>query len=295
MILSSPLGQRVAITGANGFVGRHLLSRLPHDTEVFSLGRRPVESDRPHHHFRLLNLEKSDSIRAVIEEIQPQIVFHLATSRAETNWRDMNAVNIDASMALLEACAQVGVEQLITIGSSLELLPQPKSAYAASRLASALMIRYHARVLDQSMVHIRTGNLYGPGMPARKLIPLAAEAARTGMVLPITCDNIRRNYVYVGDLVDAALRVAYQKDISAEIIDVLSPQVHSARGVCDAVSTCLGRHIATDFRPDMARDWDNHDWDMVGAGIDGAQDCIARTSLLEGIKYMYHSDFELGK
>ncbi|MEO9181343.1 MAG: GDP-mannose 4,6-dehydratase, partial [Acidimicrobiales bacterium] len=57
---------RALVTGANGFVGRHLLGHLR------DVGDDAIGFDREH------DVTDADSMRAVVEEVRPDVIYHLA-------------------------------------------------------------------------------------------------------------------------------------------------------------------------------------------------------------------------
>jgi UDP-glucose 4-epimerase len=251
-------GQRVLVTGASGFIGGHLVHRLMLEgAEVHAVQRRAVSPDtRSGPQVHVLDLTDGEALRAALRLIRPDIVFHAAASRSEDDWQDLSAVNISVPMLLLEACVAGGARRLVTLGSSQELSTTPPTAYAASRSAGALFMQYHAERWSMPLTHIRTGFVYGPGISARKLIPMAIRAGIEGKVLPITPDSIKRNYIHVDDLVDACLAAAQRCGTDVQSVDAVSEDMLSAREVTKAIGAILGKPVAVEVTTQMIRDWD---------------------------------------
>jgi nucleoside-diphosphate-sugar epimerase len=81
MRLNRPLkGQRILVTGANGFIGSHLCLRLCQEgAEVHAVYRteRPAEID--HIHWWQADLSDLLAVRNVIHKSRPEVIFHLAS------------------------------------------------------------------------------------------------------------------------------------------------------------------------------------------------------------------------
>jgi GDP-4-dehydro-6-deoxy-D-mannose reductase len=125
---------RILVTGANGFVGRHLVDRLYNSLEsavpvrIFA-AVRPEELPSVNVDARLrfdsvgwaqgqdpglldvvpFDICDASQVRSVVEEIRPERVFHLAAraSGADADRDAVFAVNVEGTRSLLEACSKI--------------------------------------------------------------------------------------------------------------------------------------------------------------------------------------------
>lgn len=286
-------GERVVVTGATGFVGAALVTRLMAlGHEVHAVQRRPASGACVSGACGAgplvwqADLMQPDALPSVVRSLRPNVVFHAAVSRAEQDWRDLSGVNVVAPMALLEACKASGVRRLVTLGSALELCAVAPSAAAASRAAGALMMAHHARAWAQPLTHIRTSYVYGRGMAAEKFVPALIRAGLEGTAIRITPDAVTRNYVHVQDVVDACLVAAQAQDAEVRMATAFSPASHSASAVSAIVAQLLGRELTTVTDPQQIRSWDRA---KQGNSLAGSQDLSGwapRIALRTGIADM---------
>ena len=263
-------GARILVTGASGFVGQHLVARLLADGALVHTAQRRTsprdDQDRLFPH--VFDLNDAAAMQSALQTARPDIVFHLAASRSERDWSDLVATNISAPLTLLQACAAHKVRRFVSLGSSLEMLDAPPSAYGASRKAGSIIHRQEAARLGLSRIHVRTGYVYGADMPTGKFIPAAIRAQQTGDVLSIVGSDIKRNYVYVNDVVQACRKAAAAIAGSSIEVNAISPVAHSAAEVVSALEHIAGRPIQTRLTKGMGRSWDTFNWSDISASAE---------------------------
>jgi GDP-4-dehydro-6-deoxy-D-mannose reductase len=185
---------RAAITGARGFVGRHLTAHL------VARGDDVVELDVDG--TRALDVTDHDAVVARIAAERPDAVYHLAArSHVGRSWDDgdlLTRVNVDGTRAVVDACVRIGVERVLVVGSAeqygsvrRDALPVRESAalnpitpYGETKLAAERLALDAHRDHGLGVVCARSFNHTGPGQALSFLVPgLAArivEAERNG-------------------------------------------------------------------------------------------------------------------
>src|ERR1017187_9910941 len=103
-------GSSVLVTGASGFIGAHLCRRLlTCRAKVHAVSRTMQRSDSEHLRWWRADLRDISAVRQIVRTVQPQIVFHLASSVVAA--RELNAVlptfydNLASTVHLLTAAA----------------------------------------------------------------------------------------------------------------------------------------------------------------------------------------------
>jgi nucleoside-diphosphate-sugar epimerase len=198
---------RLAVTGATGFVGRHLLpAALRAGHEVVALVR-PGRTLPPAPGLTVVAGELGNA--AVLEPLVrgADAVVHLAALGVQGRDRDpaaMEAANVAGALRLAEAMAAAGVARLVAAGSVLEL--SPEDPYGASKAESRRRLAEAAARLGLRGWYLRLASLYGPGDDPQKLLPAAVAAARAGQPFEMTPGGQVREWLHVDDAVAALLR-----------------------------------------------------------------------------------------
>ena len=101
---------KILITGATGFVGRHLTKHLLEDKNATVFGTYLTEKKvevTGNSKFYKLDLNQEESVSSLIQEIKPELVFHLAASTSPNesfgNPSTTMINNISSQINLLEA------------------------------------------------------------------------------------------------------------------------------------------------------------------------------------------------
>jgi GDP-4-dehydro-6-deoxy-D-mannose reductase len=179
---------KAVVTGARGFVGRHLTRHLGAlDVDVVSLD---VDDTQP------VDITDRDAVARRIAEESPDVVYHLAArSHVGASWTDgdaLDAVNVGGTRAVVDACVAAGVGRVLVVGSAEQYgtvdpdaLPvdeqtgcRPLSPYGKSKVAAeAVALEAHRRH-GLPVVCTRAFNHTGPGQSPAFLVPgLAARIA----------------------------------------------------------------------------------------------------------------------
>jgi nucleoside-diphosphate-sugar epimerase len=209
---------RLLITGATGFIGRHLVAYLartqPH-AELFLLLREGYAAGQPlpapllswrsrftpvYADLRNFNLTQ----RAVLDS-QPDAVLHLAAAGvgdpflpAESALRHNVTGALNLLRASFEKCATVGrVIVGRTPGEALAL-----NVYAASKAAAWDFCRMYTRTAGWPIQGAMLFQCYGRGQPDHALVPASIRAALAGRDFPMTSGRPQRDWVHVGDVVE---------------------------------------------------------------------------------------------
>lgn len=213
---------RVLITGAGGFVGRHLAAALQqrHPDWRLDLPGGPGEAGG-------LDVSDPDAVSDRIERGRPDMVVHLAAVAAVTTslrdprlaWR----INLDGTLNVVLAMQQHVADAHLLFVSSAEVygqslvgaepvdegaLLQPVNPYAASKAAGDILVR-QAAAAGLAATVCRPFNHIGPGQSDAFLVPNFAgqiariEAGLQAPVIEVGSLDEERDFLDVEDVVHA--------------------------------------------------------------------------------------------
>ena len=232
-------GKRVLVTGANGFIGSHLVESLVHaGADVLGVDREhKLESKNDcSAPLQLLDLANVQETVAVFEDFRPQYVYHLASAAdgAEDFAQVRRSIDggIVLTVNLLEAF-RLFPGDLFVFGDSSkvygdpgvayrESLPEaPLSSYAIAKSAAWQFCKYHRRIYGTNVVSVRPTLVYGPGQP-KNLIAYVVDAIMTGhSEIRLMGGQQTRDPLYCGDLLNAYMALPEFADrVSGRIINL---------------------------------------------------------------------------
>ncbi|HEX8617946.1 MAG TPA: NAD(P)-dependent oxidoreductase [Thermoanaerobaculia bacterium] len=210
------------VTGANGFVGRHVVARVA--------GAIP------------LTREHADLSNELPELPRVETVSHCAAELDDP--ARMRAVNVDGTRRLLEWSVENGVSTFVFIstGGSAGLYAETKREAEELVRASGL----HAQVL-------RLFFPYGAGQRPRRLVPRLIESVREGKAIAIREDGGPcLSLTYIDDVADAIVRAC---DARASDTRDVGGEAVSVQRIAETIGTLLSREprfaLRTDAPPDL--------------------------------------------
>ncbi len=212
--------RKALVTGAGGFIGSHLVSRLvAGDWEVHVISRRGSRVVRGAKGLPVIKHEHDGSTRSMIRilaEARPDTVFHLASMfQAEHEAGDIEPMvksNLLFATQLLEAMTENNVHQLVNTGTSWQHFEgkdyDPVCLYAAMKQAFQDILVYYVEVCSLNAVTLKLFDTYGPGDRRAKLFALLRRAARERTPLAMSAGEQLLDMVYIDDATNAFVMAA---------------------------------------------------------------------------------------
>lgn len=275
--MSATHDKRALVTGATGFIGRHLVRRLLADGCQTHAIVRPQSNIAPlqqllgadHVHIHDGTIE---NMLALVGATRPTTIFHLASLfLAQHQSRDIPALvrsNVEFGAQLAEAAAVHKVPHFINTGTAWQHFADepynPVNLYAATKQALADILRYYAQAGDFRVTNLELFDTYGPGDTRPKLFATLQQAAVTGQTLAMSGGEQLIDLVYVDDVVEAYLaaeRAGGEEEGTFETYAVSSGNPLPLREVVALWQRVTGQAIHVDwgarpYRPrEVMRPW----------------------------------------
>lgn len=283
-------GADVLVTGASGFLGSHLCDRLLADgARVHATSRAARTSDHPRLSWRQTDLSDDRSVLAMMREIAPDVVFHLAgqVSAAPDFALNLPAFHslLGSTVHLLTAATEIGCRRVVVTGSLTE--PHsgeivPSSPYAAAKWASSAYSRMFHKLYATPVVILRPFMTYGPRQSAEKLIPHVIRSLLRGTSPKLASGRWRADWIYVDDVIEGFVLAACRSEIDGETIDLGSGELTSTHDVVRK----LALRIASAVEPQFGAVPDRPGEALRTADVARAKALLgweARTSLDQGL------------
>jgi NAD dependent epimerase/dehydratase len=259
-------GKRVLVTGADGFIGSHLVERLVElgaDVRAFCLynsqGSFGWLDDEPSLHKRIdVRLGDIRDARFVEEACAGiDTIFHLAaliaipySYQAPESFVD---TNVRGTLNVLEGARRAGVRRMVHTSTSEvygtpDALPiredhplRAQSPYAATKVAAdQLALAYHLSFGVPSVI-VRPFNTYGPRQSARAVLPaMLTQLIGGAREIQLGRLDTRRDLTFVGDTVEGFVQAALAPKVEGRTIQLGTGQAVSVAELFEMACVVTG-------------------------------------------------------
>lgn len=220
---------RVLVTGATGFIGRHLCRKLVElGTTTYGLSRSASEATVPKGVIPIAaDVTHRETVLTTLKQVRPSHVVHLAAAGVTEPFLPMEQavdVNVSGTVHVLEASYSLGVQRFVHIGTAYEHRTAEAESglnnpYVASKISAWLFWQAFVEKQAIDSVALRLYHVYGP-QQARGLIPAALRAAQNHEVFNMTPGEQRRDFIYIDDVVEALVATLTAAKVSCTTYDI---------------------------------------------------------------------------
>jgi UDP-glucose 4-epimerase len=297
------------VLGGAGFIGSHLaeaLAQAGHAVKVFD---RPHVDRLPllprHKGFEIFTGDflNSQSLGPALRGTE--VVFHLVSTTLPKTANDNPMYDVETnvlgSLRLLALCRQHAVRKVVFIstGGTVYGVPrslpidethptQPITSYGIQKLAIEKYLHLNWALHGLDYCVLRVANAYGERQrtdTAQGAVSVFLERVLRGEAIQLWGDgSVVRDYVYVGDIVEAFLK-ALAYDGEHKLFNIGSGTGVSLNQLIDAIGALVGRRPAVEYAPARRFDVPANVLDCsLARRVLGWQ---ARTPLAEGLRRTY--------
>lgn len=302
---------RFLITGGMGFIGSHLAARLHREGHYVRVlddmsSGNPVQLS-PDIFVRRGDVRDVPNIWPLLHGVD--VVYHLAARVSVPASilypREYNDVNVGGTVALLEACRDVGVGRVILTSSAAvygQQMQQPVSEdapikpaapYAVSKIAAEYYLFTMGQLVGFETVSLRIFNAYGPGQALppthAPVIPYVMRQVDQNASVVINGDGSQsRDFVYIDDVIDALVAAASAPGVDRQTINIGSGQETTINQLAQIIGEVVGR------KPSLLYNSENGGGvDRLVADLHKAESRLnfrPKVSLKKGLQNLYKQD-----
>lgn len=249
------MADAVAVTGADGFIGGALCSKL--EREGRAVARIVRRTDGAGADRRIVpDLSQVDALARAFRGVRAVVHLagraHVLRETADDPAATYARENVEGTAHVAEAAARAGLRRVVLLSSigvngirtsgtpfTEAQSPAPAEPYAASKHAAELRLCEFARQRGLEFTILRPPMVYGPGAKGnlRRLLALV----RSGIPLPLASLENRRSLIGVdnlGDLIALCVDHAAARD---ELFLAAEPEVHSTPGLLEDIAAAMSR------------------------------------------------------
>lgn len=242
--MNSWKGQRVLVTGGEGFIGSTLVERLVHEGATVRVlahynpfGKLGWLDPQTHGEVEVIAGDVRDAERVFSAVDGSDVVFHLAaligipySYLAPDSYVQ---VNVMGTHNVASACRRAGVSRLVhtstseTYGTALRVPisedhpMQPQSPYSASKIGGDMMALSFFHAFDLPVAVVRPFNTYGPRQSTRAVIStILAQLHAGAKELNLGSITPTRDFTYVDDTVAGFMAVAACDKAIGQVVNI---------------------------------------------------------------------------
>ncbi len=206
---------RVAIAGASGFVGRHLVDRLSSDHDVIALSRTARPDQRGNVEWREADLFSAGSTLAALEgaDVAIYLVHSMMPSSRlfQGSFRDTDLLLADN---FAKAAVASGVRHIIYLGG---LIPHGSTS---SHLSSRREVEDVFNASGLQVTVLRAGMIVGPGGSSFEILH-SLVARLPVLVLPAWTQSTTQA-VFIDDVIDVVARSVSESEFRGRTLDLVN-------------------------------------------------------------------------
>ena len=221
----APIGGSALVTGAFGFLGGAIATKLEAD------GWNVVRTGRPAHEI------PSAPFDALLREASPDLVVHCASPASvpasvadpeadragsvvvlDQLLRRLAVLSTVPRVLLLSSAAVYGQPERLPVGEADPLAPI--SPYGQHRAASEALLREYANANDVAVASLRVFSAYGEGLARQVLWDICTRALAGGPVVLAGTGAESRDFIHARDVARAVALVARQSEPGQDVYNV---------------------------------------------------------------------------
>lgn len=204
---------KIAVTGATGYIGSHLVSVLSREHEVYAVVRQTSDTTKIQDHVKGIICFDRERIYIQLAEIAPDVLIHVAGvfygEHTPDNIGTLLEGNLVFSTIVFDAAVQAGCRRIINTGTYWQQFEgedyNPVNLYAATKQAAEDLLLYYVKVKGCSAVTLQIFDSYGPDDDRNKILNIVKNLD-DGAEIDMSGGQQKMYFCHVEDLANAYMR-----------------------------------------------------------------------------------------
>lgn len=262
---------KIALTGASGFIGRHVLRELlERDISVVAITRENTQLAEYEGRVQIVELDLANVGKHTFDQLgRPDVLLHLAWDGLP-NYRSLYHFEheLPRQYNFLNQMVAQGLSSLVVTGTCFEYGMQsgpltedektrPANPYGFAKDVLRQQLEYLKQQSSYNLTWVRLFYMYGEGQPETALLPQLKKAVAEGeQQFNMSGGEQLRDYLPIGDVARYLVILALkQQDIG--LINICSGKPQSVRGLVEQwlvennwdIKLNLGHYPYPDYEP----------------------------------------------
>src|SRR3989344_385031 len=232
---------KIAVTGDEGFLGKHLIKVLK------TRGLSFTTFDRTKY-----NLLNPESLKGFVTG--KDVIIHLAGANRNTNFK-LSQTNTLGTVGLLSAIAEYSPKTRLIYASSSQIYLD-QSYYGLSKRQAEELLHWYRNNAALDTLALRFSNLYGPGGKPfyNSVIATFASLINEGKTISVNGDGKQeRDYLYVDDAVEAIIKATlHQGKFETAELDICSGTQTSLNKLLEILKSVCPQEIPVEYKKTLS-------------------------------------------
>ncbi|RIX43573.1 MAG: NAD-dependent epimerase/dehydratase family protein [Rhodocyclales bacterium GT-UBC] len=244
----------ILVSGASGFIGKHLMASLLADSTPCRALLRTPRKMAWGGSSAIADLSDRAALIAATEGVETVIhcagYAHAFSVGSEEEIKKNWAINFEGTRNLIEAAGYSGVKRFVFLSSVKAMADSveecvdesqegvPSTVYGESKRAAENVVLATGQRFNMHVVNLRLAMVYG--RHGRGNLERMAALVGRGVFPPLPETGNRRSLVHVRDVVDVVRHVSQDPRANGRTYIVASPHAPSGRELFDAIRAALG-------------------------------------------------------
>jgi dTDP-6-deoxy-L-talose 4-dehydrogenase (NAD+) len=263
---------KIALTGANGFVGRHVTAELVRhgNVEIVASSRAPAQVQPWPERVSYVPLDIAAPPADALDRLgRPDVLIHLAWAGLP-NYRSLHHFEdeLPIQYRFLRGLIEAGLPSLLVSGTCYEygmtpgcltegMPATPANPYGFAKASLLEQLRYLKVSRPFALTWARLFYMHGEGQAPTSLYPLLRAAVERGdKIFAMSSGEQLRDYLPIADVARLLVDLAMRK-LDAGVVNVCSGEPISVRGLIEtflaqnnwSIALDRGKHPIPDYEP----------------------------------------------